>query len=149
MRSLRLALPLLGAAALSACAAADHRSYVGDVAPADALVLAGGVGDFVALQVRTPFSTIALDPVPSGQIGNPVTPAIASALNDRGFGVAANRSVAAGAHSLTYEVTPFDEGGLIRMTLDDDTKGARYFARSGGQLRAGGPLTVIATGGAQ
>lgn len=138
----RSVLPVLAAVALSACA--EDRSYVGPVRDAgDARVLAGGVAEFVSLRVRTPHSTVTLEPVPSAQADNAVTPEVVAALRRQGFGVAADRSVAAGLRSLRYVVTSLDEGELIRMTLDDAVRGARFFARNAsGYLQTGGPFTV-------
>ena len=48
--------------------------------------------EFVAMQLPAASSTVVLDPTPSDQAGNALTPAFAAALRDRGFAVAEDRA---------------------------------------------------------
>lgn len=146
-RRWRTALPFAAAALLAACAgaAAPGGSYVAQLQQAaDAEVLANGMAEFVAARLPAASTTLALDPTPSAQEGNAVTPALAAALRHRGFAIAESGQPApAGAHQLRYLVTPLDAGLLVRLSLDQSTEGARFFARdSAGALRSGGPTTV-------
>ena len=139
------ALPFVAAALLAACATAPGGSYVAELQqPADAEALANGMAEFVAARLPAAASALALDPTPSGQAGNAVTPALAAALRRHGFAIAESRQPSpAGAHHLRYLVTPLDAGVLVRLTIDQSTEGARFFARdSAGALRSGGPTTV-------
>jgi hypothetical protein len=87
---------------------------------------------------------VLLDPTPSDQARNALTPSLASALRRHGFAVAEDgQTVPSGAHRLRYLVTPLDNGDLMRLTLDGATEGSRFFVRnSAGGLQSGGPFTV-------
>ncbi len=102
------------------------------------------MAEFVATRLRATSSTVALDPTLAGQAGNALTPALASALQHRGFAVAeGGQGQSAGAHRLRYLVTPLDNGDLVRLTLDGTVEGARFFVRTtAGGLHSGGPYTV-------
>ena len=145
-RRWRTALPLAAAALLAACAVAPApgSSYVAQLQqPADAEVLANGMAEFVAARLPAASTTLALDPTPSAQEGNAVTPALAAALRRRASPSPKAGSRAAGAHHLRYLVSPLDAGLLVRLTIDQSTEGARFFARdSAGTLQSGGPTTV-------
>lgn len=151
IRSFRRALPCL-AALLTGCAFGPNNSYVAPLQqPADANVLANGMAAFVAMQLPAASSTVALDPTPSEQARNSLTPALASALRRRGFAVAEDgQTVPSGAHRLRYLVTPLDNGDLVRLTLDGATEGSRFFVRnSAGGLQSGGPFMVTQAGPAR
>jgi len=144
IRLRRFALPCL-AALLTGCSFGPNSSYVAQLQqPTDAQVLAKGIAAFVAMRLPAASSTVALDPTPSDQARNSLTPALASALRRRGFAVAENgQPVAASTHHLRYLVTPLDNGDLVRLTLDGATEGSRFFVRnSAGGLQSGGPFTV-------
>ena len=144
--SLRLWVSLFVACSLAACALGPGNSYVGHVdTQADAQVLAGDMADFVAGQLPAVSSTVVLDPTPSDQAGNDLTPAFVAALRDRGFAVAdARQGGAPGAHHIRYLVTRLDNGDLVRVTIDGAAaEASRFFVRnSAGDLQAGGPFTV-------
>jgi hypothetical protein len=130
---------------LTGCALGPDSSYVAQLQqPADADILAGGIVAFVAMRLPAASSTVVLDPTPTGQAGNAVSPTLAAALRRRGFAVAEDgQAVPAGAHHLRYLVTSLDNGDLVRLTLDDATEGARFFVRNtAGGLQPGGPFTV-------
>ena len=143
---LRLGVSLFVACSLGACALGPGNSYVGPVdTQADAQVLAGDMADFVAGQLPAASSTVVLDPTPSGQVGNDLTPAFVVALRDRGFAVAdARQGGAPGTHHIRYLVTRLDTGDLVRVTIDGGAaEASRFFVRnSAGDLQAGGPFTV-------
>lgn len=146
-RRWQTALPVAAAALLAACAVAPApgNSYVAQLQqPADAEMLANGMAEFVAARLPAASTTLALDPTPSAQEGNAVTPALAAALRRRGFAIAESEQPApAGAHQLRYLVSPLDAGLLVRLTIDQSTEGARFFAHdSAGALQSGGPTTV-------
>lgn len=143
---LRLGLSLLVACSLAACAAGPGNSYVGPVdTQADAQMLASDMADFVAGQLPAASSTVVLDPTPSGQASNDLTPAFVAALRDRGFAVADSRQGdASGAHHVRYLVTRLGNGDLVRVTIDGGAaEASRFFVRNAvGNLQAGGPFTV-------
>jgi hypothetical protein len=144
IRPCRFVLPCL-AALLTGCALGPHSSYVAQLEePADAQVLANGIAAFVATRLPAASSVVALDPTPSDQADNSLTPALASALRRRGFAVAEEgQTLPSGAHHLRYLVTPLDRGNLVRLTLDGTSEGSRFFVRnSAGGLQSGGPFTV-------
>ena len=144
----RLTLPCL-VVLLAGCAFGPRSSYVTQLQqPGDAETLANSVADFVADRLPAASSTVALDPTPSDQSGNALTPALAGAIRRRGFAVAENgQSVKGNAHHLRYLITPLDNGDLVRLTLDDATEGARFFQRNtAGELHARGPFTVTQAG---
>ena len=146
MHRLHRILPFLAVAALSACAVGPNTSYVAPLRqPADAQVLADGMAEFVAMRLPAASSTVILDPTPSDQAGTALTPAFAAALRRRGFAVAEHGdSPLQSAHHVRYLVTPLDNGDLVRLTLDGNTQGARFFVHNAsGELQAGGPFTVL------
>ena len=76
MRMFHRALPLVVVSSLAACALDPGSSYVSQVdTPADAQVLAAGMVVFVAAQLPAASSMVVLDPTPSDQAGNALTPA--------------------------------------------------------------------------
>lgn len=142
--SLLLASSLL-AVALTGCAVRPDESFVERIeAPADAQVLATGMVDFVVARLPAASSTVVLDPTPSDQAGNALTPAFVAALRQHGFAVADSAQVGtAGVHRLRYWVSALDNGTLIRLSLDGSTEAARFFVRNtAGGLQPGGPFMV-------
>jgi hypothetical protein len=129
---------------LSACAIGPNTSYVAPLQQsADAQVLADGMAEFVAVRFPEGTSTVILDPTPSDQVGNVLTISFTAALRSRGFAVADAPTMTAGTHHIQYLVTPLDNGDLVRITIDDNAEGSRFFARNtAGGLQAGGPFTV-------
>jgi hypothetical protein len=142
----RLGVSWFVASCLAACALGPGNSYVGQVeTPADAQVLSGDMADFVAGQLPAASSTVVLDPTPSDQAGNDLTPVFVAALRDRGFAVADPRQVGApGAHHIRYLVTRLDSGDLVRVSIDGGSmEASRFFVRNtAGDLQAGGPFAV-------
>lgn len=133
---MRTAVPLAFAVALSACAGG---SYVAAIStPREATPVADAIVDFTTAHLSG--GSIALDPA---QAPNYVTPALMHGLKAAGFSVV--KPGTEGAHRLRYLVTPLDNGDLVRITLDDDAVGARFFARSRWGLQAAGPFTVRVT----
>ena len=106
--ALRLAT-LLMACGLAACAVGPDTSYVSSLsAPADASVIAAGIASFMQTQLPAASTTLILDPTPSDQwASNVLTPALASSLRQKGFGVVQG-TAPSGAHTLRYWVTAFD-----------------------------------------
>lgn len=136
---------LLAMSVLAACALDPGSSYVGRLdTPADAQMLAAGMVDFVAAQLPAASSTVVLDPTPTDQAGNALTPAFAAALRDRGFAVADTMQVdAPSVHQIRYLVTPLDNGELVRVSIDGSAEASRFFVRNtAGDLQAGGPFTI-------
>ena len=145
IRLSHFALPCL-AALLTGCALGPDSSYVAQLQqPADAEILADGIADFVAMRLPAASTTVALDPTPSDQASNSLTPALIAVLRRRGFAVAEDGQAApAGVHHLRYLVTSLDNGDLVRLTLDGAAEGSRFFARNtAGGLQSGGPFMVI------
>ena len=142
---IRLALPPFAAVlVVAACAMDPTSSYVGMVEhPGDVAVLSDGMASFVASHIPV-ASAVALDPTPADQSSNAVTPALATLLRNRGFTVADSAAPAAGVHRVRYLVTQLDGGDLVRVMIDANVGGARFFTRNtAGELQPGGPLTMI------
>lgn len=146
IRVLRLAVVPLMACTLAACAFGSGNSYVAPFgAPADADVLARDMADFVSGQLPAGSGTVVLEPTPSAQAGNPLTPVLVAALRDRGFAVTDTAEPGGpSAHRIRYLVTPIDNGDLLRVTIDGgNAEASRFFVRNrAGGLQAGGPFTV-------
>ena len=137
-------VPLLAACSLAACAVGPNTSYVSALAaPTDATVIAAGIGSFMRTQLPAASTTLVLDPTPTDQASNALTPALTNALRQQGFAVAEG-AVPAGAHTLRYWVTPLDVSGeLVRLMIDGRQQAARFFVRNtAGDLQSGGPFTV-------
>ena len=140
---LRLLL-LAAAGALSACAVGMDTSYVTSVSsPTDAKVIAAGISSFMRAQLPAASTTIVLDPTPSEQASNALTPVLADSLRRQGFAVAVS-AVPAGSHTLRYWVTPMDASGeLVRLMIDGRKEASQFFVRNtAGNLQTGGPFTV-------
>ena len=147
--SLRFAA-LLAACGLAACTDAPDTSYVSSLSgPADAKVIAAGIGAFLRTQLPAASTTLVLDPPQADQAGNALTPVLADDLRQQGFAVA-QAAAPAGAHTLRYWVTPLDASGeLVRLTIDGRRQAARFFVRdTAGNLQSGGPFTVMQPGAA-
>jgi uncharacterized lipoprotein YajG len=147
----RLLLAILVSTLLAACAAGSTTSFVAQLQrPADAQILANGMAEFVGSHLPAAASTVVLDPTPSNQARNALTPALASALHRRGFAVAREgQAVTGSVHHVRYVVTELGNGNLVRLTIDGRVQGARFFERNAaGGLQAGGPFTVIQAEGA-
>ena len=155
-RILRLALPALAACGLSACAEVGPRTSYVEPLPhtGDAQVLAGSISTFLAAQLPAASSTLALDPTPTDQASNALTPVLAASLRQQGFAITADAGAAPGAptaaappavHSLRYWITPMDSSGeLVRLLLDGNKEASRFFVRNtAGALQSGGPYTVM------
>lgn len=137
-------LPLATACALSACAVGPDTSYVTSLsAPTDAAVIAAGIGSFMRTQLPAASTTIVLDPTPTEQASNALTPVLADSLRRQGFAVAQG-SAPAGSHTLRYWVTPLDASGeLVRLMIDGCKGASQFFVRNtAGNLQTGGPFTV-------
>lgn len=145
-RILRLATVFVVACSIAACAPGSGSSYVGRVeTAADARVLAGDMADCVAGELPPGSSAVILDPTPSEQAGNAMTPAFVAALRVRGFAVAdARQAGAPGTHRIRYIVTRLDHGDLLRVAIDGGVvEASRFLVRnSAGDLQAGGPITL-------
>ena len=140
---LRLLL-LAATGALSACAIGVDTSYVTSVSsPADAKVIAAGISGFMRAQLPAASTTIVLDPTPSEQASNALTPVLADSLRRQGFAVAVS-AAPAGSHTLRYWVTPMDASGeLVRLMIDGRKEASQFFVRNtAGNLQSGGPFTV-------
>jgi len=113
---LRLA-PLVVVCGLAACAVGPNTSYVAALsAPTDAAVIAAGIGSFMKTQLPAASTTLVLDPTPTDQASNALTPVLADNLRQQGFAVA-DGAAPADAHTLRYWVTPLDASGeLVRNT---------------------------------
>lgn len=138
------AAQLLAVCSLAACAVGPNTSYVSSLSgPADATVIAAGIGSFMRTQFPAASTTVVLDPTPTDQAGNALTPLLADNLRQQGFAVADGVALA-GAHTLRYWVTPLDASGeLVRLTIDGRKQASRFFVRSTvGNLQSGGPFTV-------
>lgn len=151
-RILRLALPAFAACGLSSCAEVGPRtSYVEPLSHAgDAQVLAGSISTFLATQIPAAASTIALDPTPTDQDSNALTPVLAASLRQQGFAITTEANATPGTpaqtgHTLRYWITPMDSSGeLVRLLLDGNKEASRFFVRNtAGTLQSGGPYTVM------
>jgi hypothetical protein len=145
MKAVVQALPLLVACSLAACAIGPNTSYVAALsAPTDATVIANGISSFMRTQLPAASTTIALDPIPTEQASNALTPLLADSLRQQGFAVAQGLAPA-GSHSLRYWVTPLDASGeLVRLMIDDRKEASMFFVRNtAGNLQSGGPFTVM------
>ena len=142
-RGLRL-LPIAAACALSACAVGPDSSYVTSLsAPTDAAVIAAGIGSFMRTKLPAASTTIVLDPTPTEQASNALTPVLADSLRRQGFAVARG-AAPTGSHTLRYWVTPLDASGeLVRLMIDGRKEASQFFVRNtAGNLQTGGPFTV-------
>jgi type IV secretion system protein TrbH len=144
VRSIALAAVL----ALGGCAAAQPGvSYVTEVTPADAAVLASDMADLIGRRLPAASSTLMPEPPPESQAGNALTPALRAALAGAGFTLAEPRTqTVPGAHSLRYLVTPLDGGVLVRLEVDRSAASRWYVRNSAGALQPGSPFTVREAG---
>ncbi|MBN8904878.1 MAG: hypothetical protein BGO51_26145 [Rhodospirillales bacterium 69-11] len=138
-------LSLTAACTLSACAIGTDTSYVTSVSsPADAKIISMGISSFMRTQLPAASTTIVLDPTPSEQTSNALTPMLADCLRGQGFAIAMSAAPDKGAHTLRYWVTPMDASGeLVRLMIDRHKTASQFFRRNPeGNLETGGPFTV-------
>ena len=143
--ALRLA-PLLVVCGLAACSVGPNTSYVAPLpAPTDAAVIASGIASFMRTRLPAASTTLVLEPTPSDQASNLLTPALANSLRQQGFAVAQSGASPRGAHTLRYWVTALDGSGeLVRLMIDGRSQASRFFVRNtAGGLQNGGPFTVM------
>jgi len=139
-----LCLLLPATCILCACAVGANTSYVTSVSsPTDAKVIAAGISSFIRTQLPAASTTIVLDPTPSEQANNALTPMLEDSLRQQGFAVSVS-AVPAGSHTLRYWVTPMDASGeLVRLMIDGRKEASQFFVRNtAGNLQTGGPFTV-------
>ena len=144
-RNCVLALRLLAAISVSGCAIGPNTSYVGAIGqPVDGEAVATTMAEFVSMSLPGAPGILVLDPTPSDQASNALTPAFASALRRCGFTIGGGSQPLGGnTHRIRYLVTPLDSGVLARVTIDGTTEGSQFLARNaGGILQPGGPFTV-------
>lgn len=143
-RSLMLSV-LVVAAALTGCTMTPTASYVTEVSPNDAKVLAGSIADFLGQSLPPAGTVLALQPPQDSQANNPLTPALSRALRSSGFGVAEltkDTRAPVGSHPVRYLVTPMYNGVLVRVRYDR-TNVTRWFARNAnGSLQPTSPYSV-------
>ncbi|MEA2736991.1 MAG: type secretion system protein TrbH [Acetobacteraceae bacterium] len=81
-------VPLLAVCSLAACAVGPDTSYVSAIsAPTDATVIAAGIGSFMRTQLPAASTTLVLDPTPTDQASNALTPVLRNTLRQQGFAV--------------------------------------------------------------
>ncbi len=144
-RNCVLTLALLTITLVPGCAVGPNTSYVGKLRqPADSEAVATAMAEFVSTSLPGAPGVLMLDPTPSDQASNALTPAFASALRRCGFTIGAgSQPLGSNTHRIRYLVTPLDNGVLARLTIDGTTEGSRFFTRnSSGTLQPGGPFTV-------
>jgi hypothetical protein len=137
-------LGLLLALALPGCAlfplGSGSSSYVAGVAPTDAPVLAEALAGVISQQLPPLSTTLALQKAPAD---NALTPVLEAALARAGFALADPAQAVPNTHTVRYQVTPLDNGLLLRVQIDATTEASRWYRRdSAGQLTPGSPLTV-------
>jgi hypothetical protein len=140
-----IAVELLAVIFISGCAIGPNTSYVGSLGqPVNGEAVATAMAEFVSMSLPGAPGVVMLDPTPSDQASNALTPAFASALHRCGFTISSSSQLLSGtAHRIRYLVTPLDDGVLARLTIDGNTEGSRYFSRDArGGLQPGGPFTV-------
>lgn len=136
--------PLIGLAALSACASMPQGSFVAPLQSGqDPAILASGICNFVSDRIPPAASTVALVPA---EKGDALTPLLEADLRNQGFSVvrAGAKNQPAGADDLRYLVTPFFGGDLVRLDMKPGhIRASRYYIRNtAGYLQPGGPFTV-------
>jgi hypothetical protein len=106
-------------------------------------VIASAISSFMRTQLPAASTTLVLDPTPTEQASNTLTPVLTDSLRQQGFAVA-QEAAPAGSHTLRYWVTPLDTSGeLVRLMIDGRKEASRFFVRNtAGNLQAGGPFTV-------
>lgn len=148
IRPVRVLAPLLLASGLAACAGNPATSYVAPLTgPTDAQIIAGEITDFMALSLPAATTTLALEAPAADQSSNTLTPILTAALRRRGFATVDfdEDASSSGVRRMRYQVTPMDNGDLVRLTIDGGAiQSSRFLARnSAGSLQAGGPFTVL------
>jgi hypothetical protein len=95
------------------------RSYVEAVPQVDAAKLGSVVADYVKDTYPAATTTVVLVPPQPGQANNPLTNSLLQSLSHAGFALA-DPTTADGPnlHRLSYSVTAFDGGALVRLVLD-------------------------------
>jgi type IV secretion system protein TrbH len=144
-RNCVLTLALLTITLVAGCAVGPNTSYVGKLRqPSDLNTVATAMAEFVSMRLPGGPGVLLLNPTPSDQASNALTPAFSSALRRCGFTIGGgSQHLGGNTHRIRYLVTPLDSGVLARLMIDGTTEGSQFFARdSGCSLQPGGPFTV-------
>src|SRR5690349_13707027 len=129
IRTSLLLLPLL-AAACAGPLGAPGPQYVEEFG--DAKALASGSVGLVTAHLRRGTMVHVGKARPET-----LAPALANELRHAGFA----ETERSGSHAVRYAVFPLPDGVIVRIAIDDEASGARFFARNpNGALQAAGPL---------
>lgn len=112
----RKALGVAAVGVLLAGCAARPVSHVAGVSGADAVAVAAEAADMIGAKAQPPGPSLAVAPVPAGQAGNPVTPALLNTLRARRYALAAEP--ADGARRVSYAVVPVEGFVVVRVAVD-------------------------------
>lgn len=128
---------VLAACALCACASASKRP-VDAVSASDAAQLASEIASYVAGELPPASSTVSVAPVlvgPSSTSEN-LSAALASSLRDRGFAVFDGAEAGAVGHRLEASADAFDDGYIVRLTVEGSVVTRLYSRTADGALQA-------------
>lgn len=124
---IRRAAAALVLASVAGCAA--PASYVAGVEQyRDATAVASAAANMIASRYPVLGNPLALAPVNATQAANLVTPALSSMLEARHYAVV-GAGTSLDAHAVSYLVSPFLSGILVRVVLDGEP-GAQLLARA-------------------
>lgn len=130
--TMRKTIPALWLLLASGCAGGMH-SYVESLTPEDAKIVGAGIVEFVQARANPNSGGVAVEaPAADALLG----PEVRSDLEAAGYKVGDEAH-----HRLRYQVTPLDDGMLVRLSLDGGDA-ARFYGREFGKLSPNGPFTL-------
>lgn len=125
--SLVLVVTLIGCTSVK-----TPRSYVEAVPNFDETQLGSLIADYLKHTYPAQTTTLVLIPPPPGQADNPFTTSLLQSLSHAGFALADPFTAGPNLHRLSYCVTTFGGGALVRLVVDGHlaTRGYIQEARS-------------------
>lgn len=138
MRQLWLVLPLV----VAACAGPGDLAGPVPDGLGDAKALASGTAALVTARLPRAAS-VRVEGAPPESLA----PALAGELRHAGLAVSeSEQPKQPGSPVVRYAVIPQPEGAVVRISIDGEVAGARFFSRTAtGAMQVAGPLTVVRT----
>lgn len=141
LRLIGLMAVILAAGVLASCGLVrPNISWVEIAAETDAGPLSDAIVDFAVQVLPQSGTAIALTALPDEQAGNALTAQLRSKLAARGYRLDPDGDKP--QHRLDYQVTPYADRTLLRITLDG-FQASRLFSRdAAGKLEAAAPIAM-------
>jgi hypothetical protein len=143
---MRSFLIMIAIASLSACGLIrPNASWVDDMPQQHAASIAEIIATLAVERIPSGSKPLRLAPAPLTQSGDTLTASLTSALEAKGYRLITEETKGKDHHSLRYLVTAYENGYLLRVTLNDAETSTLLKLGADGQLITTAPLSVRET----